>query len=56
MDWLQNPLDIAELSSSCPCQGAKCLGRCSAYGVSSFINSYKWVLPNLRYGKIFKRT
>ena len=33
MDWLQNPLDIAELSSSCPCQGAKCLGRCSAYGV-----------------------
>lgn len=33
MDWLQNPLDIAELSSSCPCQGAKCRGRCSAYGV-----------------------
>lgn len=35
MEWLQETTDfsIDTYSKKCPCYGAKCRGRCAAYGV-----------------------
>lgn len=35
MDWVQEPIDGGPQDpyANCPCYGAKCLGRCSPYGM-----------------------